>query len=77
MKRITAPRACQGNRNAYRSVTVRDNDGLVPRKDAVEMWASATWLKGEPPVGCDLTPTQARRLAIELLTAAEQIEARP
>lgn len=43
-------------------------------KDAVSVYAQPTWLKGDMLARADLTPAQARALAIELLQSADRVE---
>lgn len=47
------------------------------REDVVEVYGPAEWLKSRPMVGCKLTPAAARRLAVQLLNAAENVASRP
>lgn len=74
-KTISAISAHAGNASAYYSVAV-GGDGLVPRVDGVEIYAKADWLtRGDLLVGT-LSPKQARKLAVDLLVAADRIEER-
>ena len=70
-KMLGSVRARAGEPNGYRSV-----HGDVPRLDAVVLQAAPLWLKGDRLVEAHLSPSEARRLAIDLLTAAENVEAR-
>lgn len=74
-KTISKLRARPGNPTAYRSVQVR-GDGLVPRVDAVEIFANADWLLRGAIVRAALSPKEARALAIALLRAADTVEDR-
>lgn len=75
-KTLSSVRALAGNARAYRSAGVRDNDGLVPRVDAVEVLAVIDWLKSDVLAVATLSVKEARHLALELLEAAERVEAR-
>jgi hypothetical protein len=65
------PRARTGNAKLVRAM-----GGDWPRVDAVEVWATLDWLKGDTVGVATMSPREARVLAIQLLTAANEIEDR-
>lgn len=70
-KRLTGLYAGAGNRSFYRT-----SSGDVPQVDAVEVHAIPAWLKSDRFVTAELSPKEARQLAIQLLKAAEEIATR-
>lgn len=65
-------RAMPGRQNTLRTA----KGDLLPQRDKVVVYADLTWLKGGPLGTQELTPSEARKLAVELLQAAENVEER-
>ena len=59
--------SAQDRRLGWNSVGVEDG--------SVNLWMIPLWLKGNLVVKADLSPKTARKLAVQLLTAADAAEA--
>lgn len=64
--------------SAHASDTARRYEGseVVQDQNAVILYATAEWLQSKPIVRAQLTPKQARQLAINLLKSADRVEER-